>query len=138
MKNCIFALMALLVFASTALAQGPAKIPVQNSAPVQLFTPDAQYSKTVTLAGTKPTGSATLTAGQSAFYISCYNTADATAAAGVKAYLNGASTHPVLLGTGTVPMGVNNTGKGTKTSSIGFSVISSASERAVTCEVWGQ
>lgn len=138
MKNFIAVILTCLILVICtvpAFAQGSAKN--TTAYPVQLFTPDAAYESTVTL-GTKGTGTYTIGSGQSAIYINCYS-ADGTVTGSVKVYPNSSSTHWVLLGTGTLgPFGVNNTGKGTATSAMGFAMFSTAAAKAVTCEVWGQ
>lgn len=138
MKHAAFALLALLVFATSAIAQGPAKNPVQNTAPVQLFTPDPQYSAAVDVGTGKVTKTYAVGKGQSAFYVNCYS-ADRTIPATVNVSLNGVTAHKVLLGTGTLgPMGISNTGKGTAVSALTFTGYTTAEAKHITCEVWGQ
>lgn len=138
MKNIILAIFAVLCLAGFALAQGPAKNTVQNTAPVQLFTPDAQYFSAVDVGTGKTTHTYTVGSGQTAFYVNCYS-ADNTIPATVKVAFNGSTTHKVLLGSGVLgPFGINNIGKGTKTSSLTFTGYTTAEAKHITCEVWGQ
>lgn len=142
MKRRIFTLMLaasiMALFAVTASAQGPAKNTVQNFSPVQLFTPDPQYSAAVAVGTGKSTLTYTIGRGQSAYYVNCYS-ADRTIPATVNVAMNGSTTHKVLLGTGTLgPFGVNNTGKGTAVSSLTFTGYTTAAAKYITCEVWGQ
>lgn len=138
MKNILFTILALVAFATVSFAQGPAKRTVQNTGPVDLFTPDAQYFSAVDVGTGKLTKTYTVGKGQTAFYINCYS-ADNTIPATVKLALNGSTTHKVLLGLGTFgPMGINNTGAGTATSTLTFTGYTTAEAKHITCEVWGQ
>ena len=137
MKTILFAILATLALATSAFAQGSSQDYTTNG--TKLFTPDAQYSANVVV-GTKGKSANyyNIKAGQSAFKIVC-RSADDTVPAGVKIYLNSDSTYPHFLGTGsTIEMGVNNTGKGTATTKIGFATYTTAAAKAVTCYVWGQ
>jgi hypothetical protein len=142
MKNSIPAVLtmivmvAMLAMSTAAFAQGPAKSSTQNA--VQVFTPDPQYSAAVDVGTGKIAKTYTIGAGQSAFYVNCYS-ADRTIPATVNVSLNSATSHKILLGSGTMgPFGVNNTGKGTKTTALTFTGYTTAEAKHITCEVWGQ
>ena len=131
MKKLILILIAVFGIASVAMAAGLSKNLQQNSSPVQIFTPDAGYTQTVT-PGTKGTASATVT-GYSAAQFYCYGNGTVTPVV-VKQGLNGSTTNYNPVSSGTI--GVNNSLNGTKTSSVTFTSISTAT--LVKCTVFAQ
>lgn len=131
MKKIILIFVMMLAIASVAMAAGLSKNLQQNSSPVQIFTPDAGYTQTVT-PGTKGTASATVI-GYSAVQFYCYGNGTVTPVI-VKQGINGSTTNYNPVSNGTI--GINNSANGTKTTSVTFTSMSTAT--VVKCTVFAQ